>query len=159
MGSVSEPSVILYDYQFAPNAQKARNLLIMAGIPFQVCEQPFVLPRPIMKDLGIVYRRIPINAIGKDFYCDNRVFMDAVQQIFPEKAGRLARSPADHAYEAFGYKSFWVTLSLVPSSLFSEEFLKDRAELFSVFGRKDYDQLRPSKCAQCFESSWVGQRV
>ena len=59
MGSLTEPPVVLYDYQFAPNAQKARNLLTMCGIPFKVCEQPFVQPRPILKDLGVTYRRIP----------------------------------------------------------------------------------------------------
>ena len=94
MGSVHEPPVILYDYQFAPNAQKARTLLTMCGIPFQVVEQPFVMPRPILSDLDITYRRIPVNAIGRDFYLDNRIFMQAVQSAFPEKAATLAKSHA-----------------------------------------------------------------
>jgi len=148
MGSVQEPPVVLYDYQFAPNAQKARNLLTMCGIPFQVCEQPFVMPRPILADLGITYRRTPVNAIGRDVYVDNRIFMEAVQNAFPEKAAALAKSPADHAYEAFGYRSFWICLPLVPTKLMSEEFLKDRAELFSVFNRPDYKELRPSALAE-----------
>ncbi|OCT49219.1 glutathione S-transferase [Cladophialophora carrionii] len=148
MGSVSEPPVVLFDYQFAPNAQKARNLLSMCGIPFKVCEQPFVMPRPVLADLGITYRRIPVNAIGRDLYADNHVFLEAVQSAFPEKAAALAKSPADHAYEAFGYRTFWICLPLVPEKLMSEEFLKDRAELFSVFNRPDYKQLRPSALAE-----------
>jgi glutathione S-transferase len=148
MGSVQGPPVILYDYQFAPNAQKARNLLSMCGIPFQVCEQPFVMPRPILAELGITYRRVPVNAIGRDVYVDNRIFMEAVQDIFAEKAAGLAKSPADPAYEAFGYRSFWICLPLVPTKLFSEEFLKDRAELFTVFNRPDYKELRPSALAE-----------
>ena len=58
--------IILFDYQYAPNAQRARNLLNITGIPYTICEQPFVQPRPIIQDLGITYRRIPVNAIGKD---------------------------------------------------------------------------------------------
>ena len=84
----------------------------MAGIQFRVCEQPFVQPRPILSDLDITYRRVPVNAIGRDLYCDNRIFMEAVQDAFPEKANSLAKSPADHAYEAFGYRSFWICLPL-----------------------------------------------
>lgn len=148
MGSVSEPPVVLYDYQFAPNAQKARNLLTMCDIPFQVCEQPFVMPRPILADLGITYRRIPVNAIGRDFYIDNRIFMEAIQRTFPNKANRLAQGPADHAYEAFGYRTFWIGLPLVPVKMMSQEFLKDREELFSVFNRPDYEELRPSALAE-----------
>ena len=148
MGSVSEPPVVLYDYQFAPNAQKSRNLLAMCGIPFRVCEQPFVMPRPILTDLGITYRRIPVNAIGRDLYADNRVFMEAVQETFAEKASALAKSHADHAYESFGYRSFWICLPLVPVKMISEEFLKDREEMVSVFNRSDYEQLRPSALAE-----------
>lgn len=86
---------------FAPNAQKARNLLHATGIPYQCCEQPFVLPRPILTDLGITYRRVPVISIGKDFYCDNKVFLEAVQSLFKDKA--LPETPADYAFESFGY--------------------------------------------------------
>ena len=148
MGSISEPPVVLFDYQFAPNAQRARSLLTLSNIPFQVCEQPFVQPRPILHDLGITYRRIPVNAIGKDVYVDNRVFLEAVRNAFPEKSAALAVSPADHAYESFGYRTFWICLPLVPPALMSEAFLKDRAELFGVFARPDYETLRPSALAE-----------
>ncbi|KAK5048354.1 hypothetical protein LTR84_006024 [Exophiala bonariae] len=143
-----DPPIILYDYQFAPNAQKSRNLLFMCGIPFQTCDQPFVMPRPILADLGVTYRRIPVNAIGKDLYADNRVFLEAIQKIFPEKAKALATSPADHAYESFGYRTFWVGLPLVPAKLVSKEMQEDRKELFAVFSRPDYKSLRPSALAE-----------
>ena len=106
------------------------------------------MPRPILADLGVTYRRIPVNGIGRDLYADNRIFMEAIQNTFPEKAAAVAKSAADHAYEAFGYRSFWVCLPLVPVKLMSEEFLKDRAELFSVFNRTDYKELRPSALAE-----------
>ena len=140
------PPVITWDYQFAPNAQKSRNLLHACGIPYQCCEQPFVQPRPILTDLGITYRRIPVNSIGKDVYCDNSIFLDAVQSIFADKA--LPTSPADHAYEALGYRSFWIALPLVPASLITPEMAKEREDLFSVFSRPDFADLRPNALAE-----------
>ena len=69
-GGHSGPEIITFDYQYAPNAQRARNLLNLTGIPYTICEQPFGQPRPILKNLGITYRRVPVNAIGKDVYVD-----------------------------------------------------------------------------------------
>jgi len=129
-----------------PNAQNSRNLLHACGIPYQCCEQPFIRPRSSLTDLGITYRRIPVNSIGKDVYCDNRVFLDAVQSIFADKA--LPTCPADHAYEALGYRAFWISLPLIPASLITPETLKDREDLFSVFGRPDYVDLRPNSLAE-----------
>lgn len=31
-----------------------------------------------LADLGITHRRIPVNAIGRDIYADNRAFLEAV---------------------------------------------------------------------------------
>lgn len=147
MGSVAHPpEVILFDYQFAPNAQKARNLLNACGIPYKSCEQPFVQPRTALLDLGITYRRIPVNFIGKDGYCDNRAFTDAVQTIFKDKA--LPTHSTDHAFESFGYRTFWICLPLVPAELLSPDMQKDRADLFAVFTRPDFADLKPSALAE-----------
>ncbi|KAJ9500577.1 hypothetical protein H2202_003793 [Exophiala xenobiotica] len=148
IGSSPQPPIVLFDYQFAPNAQRARNLLWVCDIPYQSCEQPFRMPRPDLADLGITHRRIPVNAIGRDVYADNRAFIEAVQSIFPEKTSVLSKSPADQAYEAFGQRTFWVTLPLVPVPFLTKDFLEDREELFSCFNRPDYEQLRPSALAE-----------
>lgn len=87
--------------EFAPNAQKARNYLYAAGVPFKICEQPFVLPRPILTDLGITYRRVPVVSIGKDVFCDTIPFMDAMQQQLGPRG--LRQTPFDRAFEAWGY--------------------------------------------------------
>ncbi|KAJ9652909.1 hypothetical protein H2198_007862 [Neophaeococcomyces mojaviensis] len=143
MGSVEQKAeVIAWDYQFAPNAQKARNLLNVAGIPFRICEQPFLQPRPILQNIGITYRRVPVNSIGKDVYIDNRAFIDAVEEIFPEKA--LPTTKHDHAYEAFGYRNFWIILASLPLVFLTPELIEERHDLFPVFGKKNYKQLRPS---------------
>jgi glutathione S-transferase len=143
MGSIAKvPEVITFDYQFAPNAQKTRNMLNAMKIPFSCAEQPFVLPRPILTDLGVTYRRVPVTAIGKDLYCDNRPFVEGVQKIFKDKA--LPTSPADHAFESMGYRTFWTCLQLVNPSLVSKDLARDRAALFSIFSRDDYGTLRQS---------------
>ncbi|KAK3047480.1 hypothetical protein LTR09_011109 [Extremus antarcticus] len=140
------PEIILFDYQYAPNAQRARNLLNLCNIPYKICEQPFVQPRPILQDLGITYRRIPVNSIGKDVYCDNRVFLPAILDLFKDEPGvkALVRGKADYAYEAFGYRMFWVLLDILPDTVFNEVMVKDRADLFGGMGREDYRETRPS---------------
>lgn len=146
MGSPEQPQVIAWDYQFAPNAQKARNLLHAAGIPYRICEQPFVQPRPILQEIGITYRRVPLNSIGKDVFIDNRAFIDAVEEIFPDNA--LATSKHDHAYEAYGYRNFWIILASLPVVFLTPELIKERHDLFPVFGKKNYKELRPSAIAE-----------
>lgn len=146
MGSLSHPPIITYDYAYAPNAQKARNLLAASKIPYQCVEQPFFQPRDDIIDLGITYRRVPVNAIGKDFYCDNRAFAEAITKLFKDKAPPT--TPADHAFEAFGYRSFWICLPLVPSHMNGKELQSDRRDLFAAFNHPDYASLRPSALAE-----------
>lgn len=116
----------------SPYAQKIRLLLDAAGIPFKRCDQPPVLPRPDLKGLGIRYRRIPVLAIGKDFYGDTSCIIDAIQSQFPSKA--LPTSPADEAYNAFGSRTFQGALFMIPSlQQVGEYFLKDREGIFRKF--------------------------
>ncbi|WPG99533.1 Hypothetical protein R9X50_00234900 [Acrodontium crateriforme] len=132
--------VIAWDYQFAPNAQKSRNYLYATKTPFKICEQPFVLPRPILSAIGITYRRIPVLSIGKDVFCDTISFMDAMQSLLGSQG--LRKSPGDRAFEAWGYRSFWICLAVVPSKLVTKELATDRADLFEVFSRTDFADLR-----------------
>jgi len=156
------PAVIAWDYQFAPNGQKARNLLSATGIAYSICEQPIVKPRPILLQLGITYRRIPVCSIGKDVYCDAGSFVAAVQDIFKDKA--LPTGPADHAFEAWGYRSFRIALTLVDANLITKPMQDDRRELFGgLFDREDYATLRPSGLAEMrdlldtVENQFIGQ--
>lgn len=144
MASSSLPPIITWDYQFAPNAQKSRNYLYATKTPFKICEQPFVLPRPILTNIGITYRRVPVLSIGKDVFCDNTSFIDAMQVILTKegKGKELKCSSADRAFEAWGYRSFWICLACVPADLITEELAKDRANLFPIFARKDFATLR-----------------
>lgn len=48
--------------------------------------QPPVLPRPDIDALGVAYRRIPIMAIGRDIYCDTRLILRKLEELFPNGA-------------------------------------------------------------------------
>ena len=151
MGSiVKKPEIILYDYTFAPNAQKARNLLHHLNLPYTSVTQPFFIPRSDLHDLGITYRRVPVCCIGRDIFCDNRVFLDAIFEAFPEESEKLqmTRSRDESAWEMWGYRSFWICLALVPNDLNSKQLQEDRASLFSVFSAEKYEELRPSALAE-----------
>jgi glutathione S-transferase len=134
------PPVILFDYPFSPYAKKIRLLFAAAGIPYKRCNVPMVLPRPTLLDLDITYRRIPVLAIGGDVYCDSGLIIDIIQ----EHLGGLPTSSADHAYEVFGNHIFSQGLSCIPESLFTEDFIKDRAPIFPICARKDFGTLGPS---------------
>ena len=148
-GGYSGPQIITFDYQYAPNAQRARNLLNITGIPYTICEQPFGQPRPILQNLGITYRRVPVNAIGKDVYVDNRTFLQAILSIFADEQGvkDLVRTKHDEAYEAFGYRMFWNLLEILPDTVFVQEMIDDRKDLYATLQRPDYRETRPASLA------------
>jgi len=102
------PPIITWDYQFAPNAQKARNYLYATQSPFKICEQPFVMPRPILDDLGITYRRVPVVSIGRDVFPDNTTLIDAMQDLLKKEGKGRALKEAwyDRAFEQWGYVSY-----------------------------------------------------
>ncbi|KAK0873132.1 hypothetical protein LTR87_012114 [Friedmanniomyces endolithicus] len=127
-----------------PQGPKSRNYLYKTQTPFKICEQPFLLPRPALLSLGITYRRVPVLSIGKDIFCDNASFLDAMQELLERegKGRELKRGRADRAFEAWGYRSFWVALATVPAGLVSEELGEDRRELFPIFARPDFATLR-----------------
>ena len=42
------------------------------------------MPRPDVSALGIKYRRIPLMAIGRDVYCDSRICLRKLEELFPD---------------------------------------------------------------------------
>jgi glutathione S-transferase len=129
--------------EFSPYGHKIRRALAASGISFQRSDQPAMLPRPILERLDITYRRIPVLAIGKDVYIDSSRIIDELQHRY----GKLAASPADKAYEAFGAHVFATSLSIIPVAAVTPEFKKDRETIFPALSRPDLDQLRPSGLA------------
>ena len=113
---------------FSPYGQKIRAHLAATKTEFKRCDQPAMIPRPTLENMGITYRRIPILALGKDIYCDTLAIVDKLQEISGSEA--LPTSPADSAYETFGTRTFWASLPLVPQKLVTPEFAKERKNIF-----------------------------
>ncbi len=57
---------------------------ILRHLPYSKCAVRNRLPREQLEALGIKYRRIPLLAIGRDVYCDTRLIIDKLEQLFPE---------------------------------------------------------------------------
>jgi glutathione S-transferase len=45
-----------------------------------------MMPRPDIALLNVHYRRIPVMAIGRDVYCDTRIQLRKLEQLFPGSA-------------------------------------------------------------------------
>lgn len=111
----------------SPYSQKVHLFCAAAGITIKSCEQPPVLPRPTLGNLGITYRRIPILAIGKDFFADSSLIIDVLQKNFNSK---LLASPTDKALEVFGNSLFQLALRVIPVKTLPPAFVRDRETIF-----------------------------
>lgn len=131
----------------SPYGQKTKALLTAAGVPFKRCDQPVVLPRPDLEALGITYRRIPLLAVGRDVYCDSSLIFDVVLNKLAKT--QLPSTPADKAWETYGYEAFVAVLTLMPGAILdNKDFVKDRETIFPVITRSDFKTLRPSGLAE-----------
>jgi glutathione S-transferase len=92
-------------------------------------------------------------SIGKDIYCDSRIILSKLEQLFPE--GRLgAATPfeqgVEYVLENFVNDGgpFWRAAQMIPPSLISEEFAKDRSEMTGrKFEREGREKDRPEAMA------------
>lgn len=138
--------IIHFDYEFSPYGQKTKLLLTAAGVQYKRCDQPAVLPRKDLEALGITYRRIPVLSVGKDVYCDSSLIFDVVvNQLAKDK---VPTSPADKAWECYGYETFMAVLTLIPIDVLTPDFVKDRETIFPILARPDYKDLKPSGIAE-----------
>lgn len=88
-------------------------------------------PRKELEALGITYGRIPVDAVGKDVYCDSSFQLATLQSLFPTTA--LSRTATEDAYRAWGteLRQMAVALNAVtPAKAFTPEFIADRAKIF-----------------------------
>lgn len=127
---------------FSPYGQKTKLLLKAAGVEFQKCDQPAVLPRKDLEALGISYRRIPLLAVGKDIYIDSSKIIEVIVSL-----GNIPTGPADKAYQTWGDTVFNEVLGLIPAQVLSPEFVKDRKTVFPIVERPDLKTIRPSALA------------
>ncbi|KXT10188.1 hypothetical protein AC579_8199 [Pseudocercospora musae] len=129
---------------FSPYAQKVKLLLASSNIPFYKCDQPAVLPRKDLENLGITYRRIPLLAVGKDVYIDSSKIID----IISTSLGKIRQSSSDKAFQVWGDTVFQEVLTLIPMKVLTPDFVKDRQTIFPLLTRPDLKTIRPSGLAQ-----------
>lgn len=111
------------------------------------------MPREVLSRLGVHYRRIPVMAIGKDIYCDSRMIISKLEELYP--ANRLgASTPFEQGIEFLleNYVNdggpFWRTAQMIPPSMISPEFAKDRSEMTGrTFEKEGREKQRPEAMA------------
>jgi hypothetical protein len=112
----------------SPRAEKIWQYLTATKISYQTVQCSLLPPRHALRKLGIVYRRIPVIAIGKDVYCDTALSLEAMQTAFPQQA--LPTSQADEAYASWAQAVSSRALILFPIHAAPKEIAEDRASLF-----------------------------
>ncbi|KAK8164695.1 hypothetical protein IWX90DRAFT_141177 [Phyllosticta citrichinensis] len=133
--------IILFCYPGSVFARRVSWYLDLRKISYRVCIQPNRLPRPELSDrLNIKHRRIPILAIGRDVYCDTRLIIRKLDQLFPPSPvypGLRVLSASDHGLAALLENwtvdggVFWRATQLIPpnSPLAQDDAtLRDREE-------------------------------
>jgi glutathione S-transferase len=105
-----------------------------------------MLPRPdIKQSLGINYRRIPIMAIGRDVYCDTRIALQKLEELFPGNtlgATKPDEKAVERMLEKFSIDAgiFTRASQLIPTSmplLNDPKFTKDREDYSGRSWSKD----------------------
>jgi glutathione S-transferase len=150
------PLIILFTYDISVFGRKTDWVLNLKGLESFRCIVLNRLPRPVLQQLGIQYRRIPILAIGRDIYCDTRLIIDKLEELFPEN--RIgSRSPfekgLEHLFENWLVDGgpFWRTSGLIPPTaevMHDKEWLQDRANMTGrSFDIETLKQGRPESLA------------
>ena len=146
------PDIVLFTYDISVYGRKVEWYLIVRHLPYSKCAVRNRLPREQLEELGIKYRRIPILAIGRDVYCDSKLIIDKLEQLYPEN--KLGSSePFEQAIEYLienwinDAGPFLRTASLIPPTsevMNDPEWIKDRTEMTgNAFNKDVLASLRP----------------
>ncbi len=145
------PPIILFTYDISVFGRKMDWYFTLSGLGYMHCIVLNRLPRPVLERLGIQYRRIPILAIGRDIYCDTRLIIDKLEELFTDT--RIGpddpfEKGLSHLFESWLVDGgpFWRTAGLIPPTaevMQDEEWIKDRT---SMTGRPfNADTLRDKR--------------
>lgn len=107
-----------------------------------------MLPRPLLTStFALTYRKIPVLLIGRSFYCDTSLIIEALEYHFPSTPTSpygtvyppLANGGLDEwSYKSLvrGFASFWTdkplfraTTGLIPPAVWETRFGEDRSQL------------------------------
>ncbi|KKZ59040.1 hypothetical protein EMCG_00908 [[Emmonsia] crescens] len=105
------------------------------------------MPRPDLHALGVQYRRVPVMSVGKDIYCDSRLILQKLEELYPEGGYRLgATDPEGQAIERMLENwtvdggVFARACQLVPSAVIlaaHPNFIRDREDASGLSFRKE----------------------
>lgn len=131
----SDRNIKLYHYDASPFSRKVVWYLALRQIPYAEVKQPLIMPRPDVQAIGVAYRRIPLMTIGKDVYCDTRIMLRKLEELFPEgrigattPEGRALQTLLDVWHNEAGL--FMKGAGSLPLEFFKNEaFAKDRQEM------------------------------
>lgn len=146
----SDRNIRLYHYDASPFSRKVVWYLELRQLQYAEVKQSFVLPRPDVEAIGVAYRRMPFMAIGKDIYCDTRIMLRKLEELFPEgkigattPEGRTIQKLLDVWHNEAGL--FMKGVQCLPSAFFkNEKFAKDRQEFTGrPFNASVMEKLRP----------------
>jgi glutathione S-transferase len=122
--------------------------------------QPPVMPRPDLEAIGVNYRRIPVMGIGRDVYCDTRLMLDKLEQLFPSDS-LGASQPDQKAVQKLLEKwtidagVFARASQLIPTSmplLNDPKFTKDREDFSGrSWNKAQIEAMRPESIAHIRE--------
>jgi glutathione S-transferase len=77
---------ILFHYPPSIYSHRVLWYLWLRGIEYDECIQPPVMPRPDLASIGVGYRKIPILSIGKDVYCDSRLIISKLEELYSDSS-------------------------------------------------------------------------
>jgi glutathione S-transferase len=148
---MAHPPIILFTYESSVFGRKMDWYFALSGLKYMHCITLNRLPRPVLEKLGIKYRRIPILAIGRDIYCDTRLIINKLAELFPEnRVG--SKNPfekgLEHVFETWLVDAgpFWRTAGLIAPDadiLKDDAWCKDRLEMSGK--NFDADTLRKGR--------------
>jgi glutathione S-transferase len=127
------PEVIVYSYEMAPNPQKLFQFLALFNLPFKYVQIPATMPRPMLADIGITYRRTPLLSIGSDMYIDNALILEKVCELAQRNPPKDLEDTTNHVeFDGLGQEVFKCAAALIPPDWhFAKDphFRADRSEL------------------------------
>ncbi|OCK79439.1 glutathione S-transferase [Lepidopterella palustris CBS 459.81] len=156
-------NIVIFHYPYSPYARRVTWYLTLRGLEYAQCIQPPVIPREDLSALGVNYRRIPVMSIGRDIYCDTRLILRKLEDMFP--SGALGSKKDDERaierlLETWTVEApvFSRAASLIPTTLPAmndPKFTKDR-EGFSgrPWSKEVLERGRPESIAyirNCFD--------
>lgn len=142
--------------------------IVYSGTTLLMCQQiqPPILPRKDLDALGVKYRRIPLMSIGADVYCDTRLILRKLEELFPDSSQYPSLSssspsrPMSELLSKFTVDAgvFTRAAQLLPLTLpimKDEKFLKDREGFMGrSWKRADIAAQQPEAMAhmrECFD--------